>query len=117
MSGKYSVSKNYHDYRYLQDDKIVLNNPHKGWYWHYIDNGFGRINYRKGVEDDYTLDFPCLNHLYLRFDWADIEKEEGIFDWYYIDEIVNKWSKYNYRFAFRVCCYEAGESNMLHPNG
>ena len=115
MSGKYSVSKNYHDYRYLQDDKIVLNNPHKGWYWHYIDNGFGRINYRKGVEDDYTLDFPCLNHLYLRFDWADIEKEEGIFDWYYIDEIVNKWSKYNYRFAFRVCCYEAGEIKYATP--
>lgn len=92
-----------------------MNNPHKGWYWHYIDNGFGRINYRKGVEDDYTLDFPCLNHLYLRFDWADIEKEEGIFDWYYIDEIVNKWSKYNYRFAFRVCCYEAGEIKYATP--
>ncbi len=23
----------------LQDDRSVLTNPHKGWYFHYIDNG------------------------------------------------------------------------------
>ena len=73
----------YRDLRSLQDDRTVLRNPHKGWYWHYIDNGYGRDNYRKLHDPaDMLEDFPGLNHLYLRFDWGDIEKEEGVVpDW------------------------------------
>lgn len=98
----------YRDLRILQDDKRVLKNPHKGWYWHYIDNGYGRSNYREKVEyGDWLLDFPGLNHLYLRFDWSDIEKEEGKLDWSYIDEIMEKWGSKDYRFALRFVTYEA----------
>ena len=74
---------------------------------HYIDNGYGRDNYRAHHDPaDRLRDFPGLNHLYLRFDWGDIEREEGVFDWSYIDAIMEDWSADDYRFAFRVCTYE-----------
>ena len=106
-SGKPERCFSYIDLDFCQDDKTVLKNPHKGWYWHYIDNGYGRDNYRKNVvPGDHVEDFPGLHHIYLRYDWGDIEKEEGVFDWSYIDEIMDEWSKYGYRFAMRVCTYE-----------
>lgn len=108
VRGIYSSSESYRDYRYLQDDKRVLKNPHKGWYWHFIDNGFYDIKYRENIVEDTLLDFPCLNHLYLRFDWSDIEKQEGFYDWSYIDSVMDKWGKLGYRFSIRICCYETG---------
>lgn len=103
-----NTSVTYHDLRDLQDDKTVLRNPHKGWYWHYIDNGFGSKAYRDQHDpNDFLLDFPGLNHLYLRFNWGDIEKQEGVCDWSYLDEIFEKWGRQGYRFSMRVCTYEA----------
>ncbi len=98
--------KNYVDLRLLVDDKTVLKNPHKGWFWHFIDNGYGRPFYRDGYEDDPVLDFPGLNHLYLRFDWGDVEKEEGVYDFSYLDGIMDKWGAYGYTFALRAVTYE-----------
>lgn len=95
------------DLRHLANDKKVLNNPHKGWFWHYIDNGLKRPSYRVDhPTDDHLLDFPCLNHLYLRFDWGDIEKEEGHPDWSKIDQIMTDWGRYGYKFSIRICTYE-----------
>lgn len=106
------------DLRLRQDDKTILRNPHKGWYWHYIDAGFSQKAYRDGYErvhgdgDALTLDvlddmndFPGLNHLYLRFNWGDIEKQEGVLDWSYIDRIMEEWGSRGYRFAMRVCTF------------
>ena len=112
-SGKPDPCFNYIDLDKWQDDKTVLKNPHKGWYWHYIDNGYGRINYRQGIEPgDYMKDFPGLNHLYLRFDWGDIETEEDVLDWSYIDAIMDEWGSQGYRFSFRICTYEGA----AHPD-
>ena len=36
----------YVDMRPFADDKTVLKNPHKGWFWHFIDNGFRHGFYR-----------------------------------------------------------------------
>ncbi|MBO4327157.1 MAG: DUF4832 domain-containing protein [Clostridia bacterium] len=97
----------YRDLRQLSDDRRILRNPHKGWYWHYIDNGYPRPNYRADHDpSDHLEDFPGLNHLYLRFDWGDIEKEEGVYDWSYIDSIMEEWSRYDYRFSLRLVTYE-----------
>ncbi len=97
----------YRDLRPLADDRRILRNPHKGWYWHYIDNGYPRPNYRRDHDpSDHLEDFPGLNHLYLRFDWGDIEKEEGVYDWSYIDSIMEEWSRYDYRFGMRLVTYE-----------
>lgn len=112
-SGKHIPFHNYIDLDKWQDDKTVLKNPHKGWYWHYIDNGYGRINYRQNIEaGDYMRDFPGLNHLYLRFDWGDIEYEEDNLDWSYIDSIMDEWGNQGYKFSFRICTYEGA----AHPD-
>lgn len=103
-----NISPNFRDLREFQDDQKILRNPHKGWYWHYIDNGYARDNYRKNHDpNDHLERFPGLNHLYLRFDWGDIEVEEGVYDWSYIHKIMDEWSKYDYRFAMRFVTYEA----------
>ena len=52
MTDNQNTRKNFVDLRLLVDDKTVLKNPHKGWFWHFIDNGYGRPFYRDGYEDD-----------------------------------------------------------------
>jgi len=90
-----STRRDFIDLRPLIDDKTPLKNPHKGWFWHYIDNGYGRDNYRIHHDhSDALTDFPGLNHLYLRFDWGDVEKSEGVYDFSYLDEIMDKWGAY-----------------------
>ncbi len=96
-----------HDLSNLRDDKTVLKNPHKGWYVHYVDNGFTRPFYRDSIPaGDHLADVPGLNHLYIRFDWQDVEPAEGKWNWRPIDEIIREWAPYGYRFALRLCTYE-----------
>lgn len=100
----------YRDYTGIADEITVLKNPHKGFYCHYIDNGFTRPTYRNGIKDDKEIyDFPGMNHLYIRFDWSDVEKEKGVYDWSCIDDIMNKWK--GMKFSFRLCTYETGFYN------
>ena len=110
-----SASPDFRDLRALIDDKRILHNPHKGWYMHYIDNGYANPRYRNTIEPgDHLESFPGMNHLYLRVDWVDIEKEEGCFDWSYLDQIFEEWSAYGYRFSFqpRFCpCCKPGHQN------
>jgi len=102
-----SLSDSYIDLRNIADDRTVLKNPHKGWYFHYISNGYGRPKYRDTIhEGDHLEWLEGLNMLYLRFNWADIEKEEGVLDWSYIDSIMEEWSKFGYTFALRVVTCE-----------
>lgn len=91
----------------IADDKTVLGNPHKGWYWHYYDNGMLRPIYRDKtpIHEDYHS-FPGLNHLYLRIDWADIQPEPDVFNWDKIYSVIDEWSKKGYTFSFRICCNE-----------
>lgn len=114
-SGEQMPCENYISLESWQDDRTILRNPHKGWYWHFIDNGYGRANYRQNLTPgDYMTDFPNLNHIYLRFDWGDIEKEEGVLDWSYIDSIMDEWGAQGYKFSFRICTYEgSGENEQL----
>ena len=56
-NGKIPPCHNYVDMDGWIDDKTVLENPHKGWYWHFIDNGVFRGEYRdKNVPGDYDLE-------------------------------------------------------------
>ncbi len=103
-----NVSPSFVDCRHLADDKTVLKNPHKGWFFHFIDNGYGRPKYRNKLRDGDHLEWLAgLGTIYLRFDWADIETAEGVCDWSYIDEIIDEWKAYGYTFAIRICTYEA----------
>lgn len=121
MTYFYGDPEYYHDYKYLQDEFTVLSNPHKGWYWHYIDNGMTRCEFYQGrwhhsycdAEDEFDItEFPGLHHLALRIDWYDIEKQEGVFDWSRIDEIFERYGKMGFKFNFRVCTYEG----ILHDD-
>ena len=100
----------YRDYTGIADEITVLKNPHKGFYYHYVDNGFTRPTYRNGLKsDEDILEFPGMNHLYIRFDWSDVETEKGVYDWSCIDRIMNKWN--GMKFSFRLCTYETGFYN------
>lgn len=97
----------YRDLRRHADDKTVLTNPHKGWYLHFIDNGVIRRWYREDINGPEDLaNVPGMPFLYLRIDWGDIEAQEGVFDWSYIDEIIEKYGSAGYKFMFRFCTYE-----------
>ncbi len=97
------------DLRRYEDDKTVLRNPHKGWFWHYIDNGMRIGAYCDRNETDYALaeEFPALNHLYLRFDWSDIEKSEGVYDFSRLDDIMERWGRVGVTFCLRGCAHES----------
>ncbi|MBO4327074.1 MAG: DUF4832 domain-containing protein [Clostridia bacterium] len=91
----------------VTDDKRVLKNPHKGWFWHFIDNGNRGPLYRdRNKPGDYLEDFPGLNHLYLRFDWSDVEVSKGVYDFGFLDKIMDEWGPKGYAFSLRVCCFE-----------
>ena len=101
----------------LSDDKRILKNPHKGWFWHYIDNGFRNPRYRNWPDtSDHLEDFPGLNHLYLRFDWSDVEKEEGVYDFGFLDKIMEEWGPCGYAFSLRVCCFETDFTEPATPD-
>ena len=59
------------------NDQIALENPHKGWYHHYPDNHINKYIIR---EDSHLLDFPGMDHVYIRLSWAYFEPEEGAKD-------------------------------------
>ncbi|MBE5787483.1 MAG: DUF4832 domain-containing protein [Clostridiales bacterium] len=104
------------DLRPYQNDRRILKNPHKGWFWHYVDGGYSSPSYRQGYEKihadgsleilDDMADFPGLNHIYIRFNWGDIEPKEGKCNWAVIDRIMDAWGKKGYTFAFRPCSFQ-----------
>jgi hypothetical protein len=45
--------------------------------------------------------FPC-SVVYIRFNWADVEPEEGQFDWKLIDDVIAAWKPRGAAVAMRV---------------
>lgn len=89
-----------------------LENPHKGWYHHMLDNGIHKYL----VQDEKDIsEFPGMDHLYLRLCWAFLEPEEGKFDWSYIDDIVEKYVPLGYHISFRISCKETGPAPTSVP--
>jgi hypothetical protein len=89
-----------------------LANPDKGWYHHMLDNGIHKYL----IQDERDLtNFPGMDHLYLRLAWAFLESEEGVFDWTYIDDIVEKYVPMGYKISFRISCKETGKLNEAVP--
>ncbi|MFC1762332.1 DUF4832 domain-containing protein [Planctomycetota bacterium] len=91
------------------NDQIPLANPHKGWYHHYPDN---HINKYIIQEDSHLLDFPGMDHLYIRLSWAYLEPEEGKFNWDIIDTLIHKWTKHGLKIAFRISCKETSTDRI-----
>lgn len=102
------TSPSYRDLGHLADDKTVLKNPHKGWYYHYVDNSIKNKKYRDRVARGVPFSTPGMNHVYIRFDWGDVEYAgEGILDWSAIDEIMEERGALGYKFSLRICTFES----------
>jgi hypothetical protein len=98
-----------HDLTPLHDATRVLVNPHKGWYHHFPDN---HINKYKIARDADLLEFPGMDHLYIRLAWAYLEPKEGQFDWPVIDTIIEKWTARGLGIAFRISCRETSTDRI-----
>lgn len=91
------------------NDKIALENPHKGWYHHYPDNHINKYIIR---DDSHLLDFPGMDHIYIRLAWAYLEPQEGQFNWNIIDDIIHKWTQKGLKISFRISCKETSTDRI-----
>jgi hypothetical protein len=98
-----------HDLTPLHDATRVLENPHKGWYHHFPDNHPNKYQIARDAD---LLEFPGMDHLYIRLAWAYLEPEEGRFDWAVIDRIIEKWTAHGLGIAFRISCKETGTDRI-----
>ncbi len=93
-----------HDLTKLHDATRVLVNPHKGWYHHFPDNHPDKYKIAKDAD---LLEFPGMDHLYIRLAWSYLEPKEGQFDWAVIDRIIEKWTAHGLGISLRISCKEA----------
>ena len=93
----------------LHDPTRLLINPHKGWYHHYPDNHPNKYHVARDAD---LLEFPGMDHLYLRLAWAYLEPKEGQFDWGVIDRIIEKWTAHGLGVAFRISCKETSTDRI-----
>ncbi len=98
-----------HDLTPLQDATRVLVNPHKGWYHHFPDNHPNKYQIARDAD---LLEFPGMDHLYIRLAWAYLEPKEGQFDWAVIDRIIEKWTAHGLGIAFRISCKETSTDRI-----
>lgn len=87
------------------DTVRVLDNPHKGWYHHMLDNGIGKYLIQ---DEELFHSFSAMDHLYLRLAWAYLEPEEDVYNWQVIDTIIDKYVPLGYGISFRISCKETG---------
>ena len=92
-----------HNLMPLHDAARVLENPHKGWYHHFPDNNPNKYVIARDAD---LLEFPGIDHLYMRLAWSYLEPSEGKFDWVFIDRIIDKWTANGLGIAFRISCKE-----------
>ncbi len=97
------------DMRPHWDEATPLPNPHKGWYHHFPDNHIDK--YRIAQESD-LLEFPGMDHLYLRLAWSYLEPHEGEFHWDVIDQIIDRWTAHGLGIAMRISCRETGTDRV-----
>ena len=91
------------DLRPYWDEKVVLINPHKGFYHHYLDN---RLTHYLPQSDSEIEQIPGMDHIYLRLGWSYLEPQEGQFNWKLIDDLIDKWVKKGYGISLRISCKE-----------
>jgi hypothetical protein len=96
------------------DSTKVCNNPHKGWFIHYYDNGIKRYGNRLSPTDSLP-GFPGLNDIYLRLAWAYLEPEEGVYNWAIIDSVINRWVSWGHTISFRITCKETDDLVYATP--
>ncbi|MGC8642428.1 MAG: DUF4832 domain-containing protein [Isosphaeraceae bacterium] len=83
----------------------ALVNPAMGWTMHFYSNI--PTNYGSRLEPSDVLDdFPGLSTVYLRAPWADIEPEEGRFNWPLLDTPAQRFIARGKQVALRITSSE-----------
>jgi hypothetical protein len=89
------------------DHGRALVNPYMGYtgyfYSHYLDFYGARLE-----PSDALQSFPGESVVYLRVTWAQLEPEEGKFNWTLLDTPAQRWIDAGKQCAFRVSCHETG---------
>lgn len=86
------------------DDKKVLKNPNKGIYQHYYDNTNSDAYY--GGSEEEILSIPGINHLFIRMAWSFLEIDDGIYEWSYIDNLLETYKKHNITVSIDITTKE-----------
>jgi hypothetical protein len=66
------------------------------------------------------LDFPAMDHLYIRLAWSYLEPEEGVFNLKIIDDIIAEYVPLGYGISFRITTRDvdtASDINGQEKNG
>ena len=96
------------DMRPYAAPNVVLRNPGKGIYHHYIDNGYvenGDQHY--GGTPESIAAVSGINHLLIRIPWCYLEPAETRFRWEIVDNLVERFYKpHGLKFSFDVTCKE-----------
>jgi hypothetical protein len=91
------------------DAATALENPHKGWYHHFPDNHPDKYVI---AEDEDLLDFPGMDHLYIRLAWSYLEPREDQYRWDVIDRWIDKWVARGLGISFRISCKETSTDRI-----
>ena len=95
------------------DNGEALINPMMGWMAMFYSNSTTR--YPTSEASD-TLDyFPGCSTVYLRLDWADIEPQEGKFEWSVVDTPAQRWIAKGKKVALRFCTSNTGSARYATP--
>jgi hypothetical protein len=89
------------------DNGVILRNPKMGNIIYYYANS---VKYYKAdidtYEDEYLNSMRWASVMYFRLPWSFFEAEDGKYDWSIIDDAINRYKKYGFRFAIRVTTSE-----------
>ncbi|MEM1164716.1 MAG: beta-galactosidase [Planctomycetota bacterium] len=88
-----------------EDHGGPLINPCMGWCFHHYDNTLTKYGAELDA-DDALDDFPGLSTVYLRLAWANLEPEEGVYDWSIIDSVAQRYIDRGKRVALRITTCE-----------
>ncbi|MEI6712288.1 MAG: HYR domain-containing protein [Verrucomicrobiota bacterium] len=67
-------------------------NPYKGWVLY------------GSVKNQTAAELELASTAYRRFNWSQIQPEEGVFNWKIIDDEIKSWNDAGKQFAFGVMC-------------
>ena len=95
-------------YNYVtKPETAAVTNPHKGWV-QYVYSPWYFESPVEGVENNPTWDI--VSTVYNRFQWKDIETDDGVYDWSAIDNMISslRRKRKNLRFRDNSCRFGFG---------
>lgn len=83
---------------FTENTEVIAENPGKGW-----------VRYRSDSQESQdVLQYVSIG--YDRFNWNQVEPQEGVYDWSVIDTFINKWDALGKKAAFGIACASSTNS-------